>query len=290
MAAYTDVFDYVLSGASSPWRSDLGAPAIVNGKLEVSHEQAVSRAVSGGSYVQFDAELNLARNSSADSSLRWLAAGPFPNFNPAPPTGGNTTGRGYPATAYILRSSLEPAHFNDYFSWTGATYRPAAGQQIERTFSVPWFSSLLERPLDSTIRVAIFLKATLGQVAMSLKYRATDRHSAFISLLGSPYNFNRVILFAPPETRTPPSEISLCFRVQSARVIDELDDATVDAANIAYQSGGPDAVEDLLAPVIPSFSTLFPASTGKPSHARILRAHRTPEQAQAFHELIQRSL
>lgn len=36
----------------------------------------------------------------------------------------------------------------------------------------------------------------------------------------------------------------------------------------------------------PENSALFPASTGKPSHARILRGYRSPDQAAAFHQAI----
>jgi hypothetical protein len=46
------------------------------------------------------------------------------------------------------------------------------------------------------------------------------------------------------------------------------------AVNTIYESG-------LL---IPAASGIFPSSTAKPSHARILRGHRSPDQAQAFHE------
>lgn len=38
--------------------------------------------------------------------------------------------------------------------------------------------------------------------------------------------------------------------------------------------------------VLPSASRIFPASTGKPSHVRIMRGHRSPADAETFHNLV----
>lgn len=60
-----------------------------------------------------------------------------------------------------------------------------------------------------------------------------------------------------------------------------LDDAWVD-----HISTLPPLSFDPIPPPIPSASGILPASTGKLSHARIIRGERTPEQAQNFHELM----
>lgn len=310
MGVYLDDFSGVLNGSSSPWRSEQGAPYFEGGQMVMDHQTAVSRGVTSGSYVSFTFEFYQAAPSGDPYSERKLAGGAFPEYGPpAPPT--------YPATPPLhplanflgfpcMMAYVENNPANNYWGWRATKYQenpqrnttigsyghstPPLGYPYNGADTAAWEALPVSAPLTEgqVFRMSIFMKASSGRMAMATGLEGNERFTNFFYFNVGPFNYERVLLFAPYSHDFPSQSVdSEVCRISPIRVVDELSDDDLDAYYAAYQAGGPQAIEDLLGPPAPTFSTLFPAATAKPSHARILRAHRTPDQARAFHESLE---
>lgn len=279
MALYTDVHDYVLSTSSSPWRlSGLPHATIESGYLKLpqtSHGEIQRITPLSGNYIlQCNVEMIADLSGQATHQIAFglastgaaLTQKSFPAvfYRPNYPISEEELTL-WPSNAWIAAGSQGVASVNTYLRF-GSLWNPAYTPNFNGLPAGQWLS---QGGLFS-FSVQFYVRPSTRQVAMRVVKDAVTYRSEW----QQPFDSGFITDFTRPWIR----DAGGC-RVGTITIYDGLQDAEIDSA----ESSGETPV---LPPPIPTVSSLLPDSTGKLSHARILRGFRSPSQAQAFHNLM----
>lgn len=290
MSIFNDLWDYVLSGSSTPWFRVAGTASIAGGVLAMGNAAAVDRlGVTGSSVVEAD--------------ITFVSGGGTCGFSPL---GGATTGPGV-----ALKSGLIQMGSVNYPS----------------TATLAAFGTLNQTALAlvgglNTVRCKWFLKATAHTLAARFFYNGIEYVSGFvasafstwstINFYSQPLNVTanvgpltityglsdaqvqtlydgKIGMGAPSITKPTALGTGLLNpRGSGALVIPRLALAGVGFVPARGQGAASISIPTLagVGNRIGPRSQFFPDATGKISHARILRGYRAYDEAALFHNLM----